>query len=246
MKQTATDKGGEMITILAKFFIQSRTINDPDLDILDEMDELWKSVYGEHRSTSFGLAALKANEAVLTKYASQFPAPEEKERGIIIMPAAQRTCVWVDEFLDKQEAALKVLRKMLATANLTMGVETADNLIKEIQEYKKPSSCGASSGEGEWASVKDGLPEVGEVVDIWEMHTTDRQERYKSLEGTDYFKKYCMDKDITGWRTTNMKFHTDNDDGVINIFTGEDGRHRVCVENGEVTHWKRILPPQSK
>ena len=120
-----------------------------------------------------------------------------------------------------------------------------------MQEYAnlKLNEQGCKGG---WVSVKDKLPEEGQIVDIWEMPMTQHLERALSLRGTDYAKQYYHDTDYNGWRSTNYKFSIEHEDGEpINCFTKCNTRYlsiltgraykKICVENGEVTHWMPIL-----
>jgi len=106
--------------------------------------------------------------------------------------------------------------------------------------------------QGGWVSIKDKLPDVGQIVDIWEMPMTQHLERALSLKGTVYANEYYDDTYYNGWRSTNYKFSIEDDgEGNINCFTKCNERYftipkgganykKLCVENGEVTHWKPI------
>lgn len=121
----------------------------------------------------------------------------------------------------------------------------------------KSESILSSLKGGEWVSVKDGLPEVGQVVDIWRMVQTQYLERALSLKGTDYANKYYHETEYNGWRSCNYKFSIEKDDvGDINCFTALNERFltdkqsysysKLCVENGEVTHWMPLPTPPNK
>ena len=52
--------------ILAKFFSNYRMENDPDLNILLDLDDIFKSVFDENKyKMSFDEARLKANEYII-------------------------------------------------------------------------------------------------------------------------------------------------------------------------------------
>lgn len=99
-----------------------------------------------------------------------------------------------------------------------------------------------------WISVKDRLPEEGQIVDIWEMPLENRLKQNLSLKGSSYAEKYLHDTDYSGWRDTDYKFSIEKDEeGVINCFikcqhkylntfTGSEYK-KICVENKEVLYW---------
>jgi len=114
-----------------------------------------------------------------------------------------------------------------------------------------PNSTNAVLAAG-WISVKDKLPDDGQIVDIWEMPRTQLLKRNLSLKGTPYGNQYYHDTDYYGWRSTNYQFTIEHDDeGEINCFTKLNERYftvpqggayykKLCVENGEVTYWMPI------
>lgn len=54
------------INILAKFFQKSRYQNDPDLELLFGLDDMWNEKYRENRiKLDFSQAAVIANETVI-------------------------------------------------------------------------------------------------------------------------------------------------------------------------------------
>jgi hypothetical protein len=108
----------------------------------------------------------------------------------------------------------------------------------------------------EWISVKDKMPEEGQIVDIWEMPRTQYLETALSLRGTEYANEYYDDTMYNGWRSTNYKYSIEDDEGPISIFTECASRYltikqgrkykTLCVENGEVTHWMPLPEPPTK
>lgn len=106
----------------------------------------------------------------------------------------------------------------------------------------------------EWVRVEDRLPEEGQIVDIWEMPLTHNLETNLSLRGSDYAKQYLSEPDYVGWRSCNYKHTIEYDDeGKIHCFIKVREKHfdeltsyrykKLCVENGEVTHWQPIPEP---
>ena len=66
--QQPTAEGAEEILLLAKYISQIRVVNDPDIDQLLKLDDLWKEVYVEHRiKIGFSEASLIAYSAVIKK-----------------------------------------------------------------------------------------------------------------------------------------------------------------------------------
>ena len=96
----------------------------------------------------------------------------------------------------------------------------------------------------EWISIKDRMPTVGQIVDVWQMPSTQSQERRRGLENSGLFAKH----EFTGWRSTNYKFEKVKEgDEELHVFRKvKEGylcvHHypnykELCVENGEVTFW---------
>ena len=131
------------------------------------------------------------------------------------------------------------------------------NVLAAMEEYRSLPKQLEAVEFAEWISVEDRLPEVGQIVDIWEMPRTQHLQRALSLRGTDYAKKYYSEPDYVGWRSCNYKFSIEEDDkGVLNCFTKLYEKHlheqesydykKICVENGEVTHWMPLPAPPKK
>lgn len=103
-----------------------------------------------------------------------------------------------------------------------------------------------------WISVKDKLPEIGQIVDIWEMPNTETLKRNLSFKGTKFGLEHHHTTDYEGWRSTNYIFSKEKDDeGEINCFQKVNERYftkmeggpsykKLCVENGEVMFWKPV------
>lgn len=156
---------------------------------------------------------------------------------------------------DIQTQALEILKKELSKYhagagtlwdNLSLGSgysQAARDIVAEILALKPLQE---EKIEDKWISVKEGFPNEDEVVDIWAHHNDSDQKKYKSLEGSDYFKKYCNQNDLDGWRIPNMKFFTDKEDNeTIHLFRElkEEFYKILCVENGEILYWRRIISP---
>ena len=57
----------EQIQLLAKFFNSTRIDNDPQIEELFKLDDLWHKVYKEHRfKKGFYEANILANEAIIS------------------------------------------------------------------------------------------------------------------------------------------------------------------------------------
>lgn len=108
--------------------------------------------------------------------------------------------------------------------------------------------------QSRWVSVDERLPEIGQIVDIWEMPQTNRLKQNVSLRGSEYAELYLHDTDYNGWRSTNYMFTIEKDDeGEMKCFiqcnerylTPIKGREykKLIVENGEVTHWQQLPSP---
>lgn len=126
---------------------------------------------------------------------------------------------------------------------------------KTLLDFLCETAIPSSLKGGEWVSVKDRLPEVDQVVDIWRMVQTHYLKRALLLKGTDYANKYYHETEYNGWRSCNYKFSIEKDDvGDINCFTALNERFltdkqsysKLCVENGEVTHWMPLPTPPNK
>ena len=58
----------EKIELLAKFFTKSRSIKDPIIEQLFELDDYWNEIYGENRiKLNFDKAWYVANKMVIKK-----------------------------------------------------------------------------------------------------------------------------------------------------------------------------------
>jgi len=100
----------------------------------------------------------------------------------------------------------------------------------------------------DWISVKDRMPEEGQIVDVWETEDTQTQYNIIGLENTHHKSQY------TGWRSTQYKYSLvteQGDDGqtyhsfekvsdaYLNVMKYPMNK-QLIVENGEVTHWMPI------
>lgn len=106
--------------------------------------------------------------------------------------------------------------------------------------------------ENKWISVKERLPEEGQIVDVWQMPRTDDQQNAKGLQGKGIFS----DSNYIGWRSANYKYsHVKEENGeeynsfekcnerYLSIRNGRYQYKQLIVENGEVTHWQPLPPP---
>ena len=58
----------EKIELLAKFFTKSRSIKDPIIELLFELDDYWYEIYKENRiKLDFDEAQLLANKMIIKK-----------------------------------------------------------------------------------------------------------------------------------------------------------------------------------
>lgn len=58
----------EKIELLAKFFTKSRSIKDPIIEQLFELDDYWNEIYGENRiKLDFDKARYVANKMIIKK-----------------------------------------------------------------------------------------------------------------------------------------------------------------------------------
>ena len=90
-----------------------------------------------------------------------------------------------------------------------------------------------------WIDINQQKPLEGQIVDVWKMPTTQRQELIKSLENTDYYKEYYMHEEMKGKRICDMMFYFGEDNGIIHLFRSIKHEYYeiLCVENGEVVYW---------
>ena len=106
----------------------------------------------------------------------------------------------------------------------------------------------------EWISVKDRLPEVGQIVDIWRMHDTEWLQTVLSLKGTQFAKDQFHETDYNGYRDCNYKYEIKHDDiGILNVFIKCTNRYltefdnyerlELLVEDEQVTHWMPLPEP---
>ena len=95
----------------------------------------------------------------------------------------------------------------------------------------------------EWISVKDGLPDNGDVVDIWARHNSQTQMNTELLNSIGINDGTTLN----GWRVTDVKYYTDDyGEGELHLFSKDAPLRRpieFCVEEGTVTHWRRRPKP---
>jgi hypothetical protein len=101
--------------------------------------------------------------------------------------------------------------------------------------------------ESEWVDVNERLPEEGQIVDVWQMPTTQRQGQIKNLENTNLT---CL-WEHTGFRSCGWMFKIDKDEDAsifvrVSEKTGKalsyPNNEEICIENGQVTKWMPLPP----
>jgi len=88
-----------------------------------------------------------------------------------------------------------------------------------------------------WISIKNKLPEEGQLVDIVARLDHQHQQIAEFLEDTTW-----RNPGVNGWRVVDVKMKTYHDDGTYHVFEKGFGRYTedYCIENGEVSHWMPI------